>query len=243
MRVFEENLNENTKEIWLTEENVRHVVRVMRKQAGDKITVCDGEGKDFMCVIEETTKDSVLCKVEEVVPCDSEMKSKVTIFAGLGKGDKPEMIIQKCVELGAHNIVFFTSDNCVIKLGKGDNEKKTARYNKIARDAGKQSGRGVLPSVEPIVTFNEAVAMAKEYDLPLFLYECEDRFTLKNNLLNAEKHGTIAVITGPEGGFSLKEVEKCQQEGLVFTTLGKRILRCETAPIAALAAISAILEE
>lgn len=243
MRVFEENLNESTSEIWLTEENVRHVVRVMRKQAGDKITVCDGEGKDFMCVIEETTKDSVLCKVESVQPCDSEMKSKVTIFAGLGKGDKPEMIIQKCVELGAHNIVFFTSDNCVIKLGKGDNEKKTVRYNKIARDAGKQSGRGVLPKVEPIVTFKEAVEMAKSYDLPLFLYECEDRFTLKNNITNAEKHDTIAVITGPEGGFSLKEVELCKKEGLIFTTLGKRILRCETAPIAALAAISAILEE
>lgn len=243
MRVFEDNLSENTREIYLSEENVRHVARVMRKNTGDKLTVCDGRGLDFLCTVSEVTKDSVLCTVDKTVPCDSEMKSRVTVFAGIGKGDKPELIIQKCVELGAHKIVFFTSENCVVKLGKGDNEKKTARYGKIARDAGKQSGRGVLPQVEPIVTFEQAVCMAKEYDLPLFLYECEERFTLKNNLINAQKHDTIAVITGPEGGFSKKEAELCEKEGLVFTTLGKRILRCETAPIAALAAISAILEE
>lgn len=243
MRVFEENLSESAREIYLSEENVRHVARVMRKTPGDKLTVCDGRGLDFLCTVKSVDKDSVLCSVDKTEKATGEMESRVTVFAALGKGDKPELIIQKCVELGADKIVFFTSDNCVVKLNKGDGEKKAARYSKIARDAGKQSGRGILPAVEPIVTFKEAVNKAKKYDLPLFLYECEDRFTLKHNLSNAEKHGTIAVISGPEGGFSPKEVEMCRNEGLVFTTLGKRILRCETAPIAALAAISAILEE
>ena len=215
----------------------------MRKKIGDAITVCDGNGFDFVCEIEDNDSSALLCKVLEVKPCDTEMKSKVTIFAGLSKGDRFETMLQKCVELGASYIIPFTSENCVVKLSKGDDRKKTERYSKIARDAGKQSGRGVLPHVGEVLTFKEVCQKAKEMDLPLFLYECEDRFTIKNNLVNAKKHGTIAVITGPEGGFSPKEVELARENGLVFTTLGKRILRCETAPMAALAIISGILEE
>lgn len=242
MRVFEEIFDKNIEEIRLNGENSHHVGRVMRKSKGDKIVVCDGEGNDFFCTITDAS-GGIVCKVESAEKSRCEMPTRVIVFAGLSKGDRFEQLIQKCVELGAYKIIPFYSENCVVKLSKGDNEKKTERYNKIARDAGKQSGRGILPVVEPIISFEKACDMAKSTDLPLFLYECEERYTIKNNLIKAESFECISLISGPEGGFSKREAEYAQSLGLVFTTLGPRILRCETAPLAALAAIGAILEQ
>lgn len=241
MRIFEENISEKDARILLSDENTKHVSKVMRKTEGDIITVCDGRGLDFECVIEESGRDGTLCRVLSVSESTGELPFEVTVYAALSKGDRFETLIQKCVELGAAVIVPFSSENCVVKLDAKERIKKVERYRKIARDAGKQSGRGVLPKVEEIVTFEEAAEKAAQKGLALFLYECEELNTVKMRL-DGKMPSSLAIVSGPEGGFSKIEAVLAEKAGLLPTTLGKRILRCETAPMAALAAVCGILE-
>ena len=212
--------------------------KVLRLRVGDRLIVCDGAGKDHKCTVTRITPDEVEAEIFESVPCIGEPDVRVKILAGLPKGDKAELIIQKCVESGASEIIFFASHRCVAKLhGASDREKKLTRWQRIAEEAAKQSGRGIIPQVDYVDDLAEAFNRANETELPLFMYETGDRKPLKEVIESAGKLTSAAIITGPEGGFEPFEAELAGIMKLSVCSMGPRIYRCETAPVAALSAI------
>ncbi|MBR6208128.1 MAG: 16S rRNA (uracil(1498)-N(3))-methyltransferase [Oscillospiraceae bacterium] len=216
-------------------EDAEHV-RVLRLRVGDRLVICDGKGKDFHCSIKNLAPKEVEAEVFEVVPCKGEPSVKALILCGLPKGDKAEYIIQKCTEAGASEIWFFQSHRCVAKL-HGDADKKVSRWQRIAEEAAKQSGRGIIPTIGYLPDIAEAFNKAKETDLPLFLYETGERKSLKETIESAQELRSAAILTGPEGGFEPFEAELAAMMGLPLCSMGPRIFRCETAPVAALSAL------
>ena len=213
-------------------------VHVLRLKPGDDVILCDTEGSDYKCRIVKSTKEEVEAEVVEVVPCISEPDVKVSVLCGLPKGsDKTDYIIQKCVEAGAYEICFFKSDRCVAKIGDDGREKKMERWNRISEEAAKQSGRGIIPKVSWIGEYSEALNQANQKDLALFCYETGDRESVKDVLDSASGLNSVAVITGPEGGFAQFEADLAKALNFRICSLGDRILRCETAPVVALSAI------
>ena len=179
--------------------------------------------------------DKVEAEVIEVVPCPAEPSVAVTVLCGLPKGDRTDYIIQKCVEAGASEIVFFLSDRCVARPDAP--EKKLERWQRIAEEAAKQSGRGIIPQVRWAGEFAEALNIANQKELKIFLYETGEREGL-DAVLEANKSAkSVALITGPEGGFEPFEAELARALGFRICSMGPRILRCETAPLAALTAL------
>ena len=216
-------------------EDAQHA-KVLRLRVGERMVVCDGFGRDHHCTITKITPDQVEAEVFEVVPCLGEPSVKVSVLCGLPKGDRVDYIIQKCVEAGAAEIFFFHSQRCIVKLPKSD-DKKLERWQRIAQEAAKQSGRGLIPTVGVIADIAEAFNKAKTADLPLFMYETGERTPLKDVLEAAGPIASAALITGPEGGFEPFEAELAGIMGLKICSMGPRIFRCETAPVAALSAI------
>lgn len=219
---------------FITGEDANHA-RVLRLRIGDRLIVCDG-GKDHHCTVTKITPDEVEAEVFETVPCQGEPDVKAIILAGLPKGERADYIVQKCTEAGASEIWFFPSHRCVAHL-LGDGEKKIARWQRIAEEAAKQSGRGIIPQVGVLGDLAEAFNKANGTDLPLFMYETGERKPLREVLEGAGKFASAAVITGPEGGFEPYEAELAGVMGLKLCSMGPRIFRCETAPVAALSAI------
>ena len=209
-------------------------VKVLRLKPGEDVVICDGQGTDYKCRLVMADKEQAQVEVVEVVPCRGEPSVKVTVLCGLPKGDKTEYIIQKCVEAGAHEILFFQSNRCVARPEAP--EKKLERWQRISEEAAKQSGRGIIPKVDWIGEFADALNVAIQKDLGLFLYETGERESL-NTVLESNKHiETLALITGPEGGFAPFEADLARITGLHLCSMGERILRCETAPVVALTA-------
>lgn len=217
-------------------EDARHV-KVLRLRVGDHLILCDGQGKDFHCSVTKLNGDTVECEVFESRPCLAEPSVAVQILVGLPKGDKAETIIQKCVESGASEIWFFPSARCVMKLKSGSEDKKTERWQRVAEEAAKQSGRGIIPKVGLLKDLAEAFNRANSTDLPLFMYETGERESLRECVEKAGKIRSAAIITGPEGGFEAYEAELAGIMKLHICSMGPRIFRCETAPVAALSAL------
>lgn len=210
-------------------------VRVLRLRPGEDMIICDGEGTDYKCRLIKADKEQVEAEVIEVVPCPAEPTVKVSVLCGLPKGDKTDYIIQKCVEAGAYEIVFFDSERCIAKPDKP--EKKLERWQRISEEAAKQSGRGIIPAVSWAGTYVEALNIAYSKDLSILLYETGDREPL-NAVLEANKDiKTAAMITGPEGGFAPFEADMARKIGLHVCSMGERILRCETAPVVGVTAL------
>ena len=209
-------------------------VRVLRMRPGEDMIICDGQGTDYKCRLVSADKEQVEAEVLEVVRCPAEPSVKVTVLCGLPKGDRTDYIIQKCVEAGAYEIMFFSSKRCV---AKADNlEKKLERWQRIAEEAAKQSGRGIIPQVSWAGDFTAVLDISVKKDLGLFMYETGEREAL-NEVLDANKAiSTAAIITGPEGGFEQFEADLARVCGLHICSMGERILRCETAPVVALTA-------
>ena len=212
----------------LTGENAHHAGRVLRLRVGEGVTLCDGAGMDFDCTVEAVT-----CRVVSRHAADTEPKQSITLFMALPKGDKMEFIVQKAVELGVSRIVPYLSKNCVSRPDK--TEKKVERWRKIAAEAAKQCGRGRLPEAA-VVPVAQAIAQAAESETALFFYENEKRIGLRDALAGGVRD-TVSLMVGPEGGFDPAEAKAAVDAGLQSVSLGTRILRCETAPIAALAAV------
>ena len=209
-------------------------VRVLRLRPGEDVIICDGQGTDYRCRLVSADKEQAEAEVIEVVPCPAEPSVKVTVLCGLPKGDKTDYIIQKCVEAGACEIRFFSSDRCVAR--PENPEKKRERWQRIAEEAAKQSGRGIIPQVSWAGDFAAALDAAVKTDLGLFMYETGEREAL-NAVLEANRDiKTAAIITGPEGGFAPFEADLARICGLHICSMGERILRCETAPVVALTA-------
>jgi len=210
-------------------------IRVLRLRPGEDVIICDGEGTDYKCRLVQADKEQAEAEVLEVVRCPAEPSVKVTVLCGLPKGDRVDYIIQKCVEAGAQEIGFFLSERCVARPEQP--EKKLERWQRIAEEAAKQSGRGIIPQVFWVGDFAAALDAAVKKDLGLFLYETGERETL-NAVLDANKEiQTAALITGPEGGFAEFEAKLARLVGLHICSMGERILRCETAPVVALTAV------
>lgn len=212
-----------------------HLAKVLRVQKGEVLVLCNGMGVDYEAEVARATPEEVTLHILKSFPTAAEPALKAEVYIGYGKGDKMEWAIQKAVELGAVRIVPFFSKYTVVKAK--NEEQKNLRYARIAHEAAKQSGRGVLPQVAMPLGFEQMLAEAAKAEAPLFCYE-EGGETLRTALLPPPK--TVAIITGPEGGFAPEEAELAKQAGCKLVGLGPRILRCETAPVAALAAVMAL---
>lgn len=230
-KLFIENVDGGT--IILNEEQSRHIAKSLRMRQGDMITVCDGNETDYGCIIDEITKAQVILKVCYKQASQSEPDVKVSLYQGVPKGDKTEDIIQKCVELGVHEITPVLTKRSVSRPDAKQAEKKQIRYNKIALEAAQQSGRGIVPRVHKMTAFKDAVEGCNA-DLKIIFYEGGGE-PLKS-IINKDIK-SIAVFIGPEGGFEKEEVDAVLSSGGISATLGKRILRTQTAPVAALSAI------
>ena len=209
-------------------------VHVLRMRPGEDMIICDGQGTDYKCRLVKADKEQVEAEVIEVVRCPAEPSVKVTVLCGLPKGDKTDYIIQKCVEAGAYEILFFSSSRCIAKLG--NEEKKLERWQRIAEEAAKQSGRGIIPQVGWAGELADAFDVAVKKDVGLFMYETGEREAMGDVLEANKSVSTAAIVTGPEGGFAPFEAELANIVGLHLCSMGERILRCETAPVVALTA-------
>lgn len=220
----------------ITGDDARHISRVLRMKPGEELILCDEQGTDYTCRVETLSDSLVTLRVEGSQPSVSEPSVKITLFMALPKGDKMDYVIQKAVELGVNEIVPYSSSRCIVKLNEKDKAKKQERWARIALEAAKQSGRGIIPQVKMPVSFKEMLELAKKSELPLFFYEKERDVSLKS-LLTGRKFQSAAVIIGPEGGFEETEASLAKAAGIPSVSLGARILRCETAPGCAICAI------
>ena len=219
----------------LTGENAAHA-KVLRLKNGEEVTVCDGAGHECVCVISDISKDQVCLVVKSQLDTSAEASVKVSVYMAFSKGDKFEHVIQKATELGAFEIVAFPSARCVSKPDEKSLSKKLDRWQKIAASAAEQSGRGLIPTVITLNSYTEALQRAANADLGILFYENEQATTLRM-ALDSGTFGAVSLLTGPEGGLESREVEQATNMGLKVCTLGKRILRCETAPLCALSAV------
>ena len=210
-------------------------VRVLRLRPGEDLIICDAQGTDYKCRLVSAEPDKVEAEVIEVVSCPAEPSVAVTVLCGLPKGDRSDYTVQKCVEAGAYEIGFFSCSRCVAK--PENIEKKLERWQRIAEEAAKQSGRGIIPQVSWAGEYVEALNIANQKELKIFLYETGEREGL-DAVLEANKTAkTVALITGPEGGFAPFEADLARIVGLHICSMGERILRCETAPVVATTAV------
>lgn len=219
----------------LTGDNAQHA-KVLRLKNGDQILVCDGQGTEGLCRIENSAGGALELSVLAVRPSATEPRVRVRIFMAYPKSDKLEHVIQKATELGAREIIAFPSARCVSKPDDKSLKKKVERWQKIASSAAEQSGRGRIPEVVVLGSFAEALKRGAEADLPMLFYENERATTLHMALTSCE-YKTVSLLTGPEGGLEEKEVNQAMDAGWKVCTLGRRILRCETAPLCALSAV------
>ena len=225
-------------------DDVKHIRDVLRMKPGDSITATCGRGVDYHCEIERIDTGEIFLRIKDETPDASELPVKISLYQALPKGDKLELIIQKAVELGVYEVVPVRTARCVVKLDDVKASKKQIRLQKIAEEAAKQSGRGIVPEVKPVTDFSDAVKMLASSDHIFIPYElCED-YALAERLSKSVCEGvkSIAVFIGPEGGFESSEVESVRQAGGEEISLGHRILRTETAAIAVLAHLMMTIE-
>ena len=216
--------------IRLNGSDVNHMKNVLRMHAGERVTVSDGAGKTYQCVIDSYEDKEAVLKIESQEESSTELPSRIYLFQGLPKQEKMEWIVQKSVELGAYQIVPAA--------------KKQERWQEISRNAAKQSGRSVIPEVIPVCTFKEALEQAKQLDVILVPYECAEGMKETKTLLEKIGPGqSVGIFIGPEGGFEEAEIEQALAAGAHTITLGKRILRTETAGLTTLSVLMFHLEE
>lgn len=221
-------------EVYIGGEDGRHIARALRMRPGEGLILCDGRGTDYACTVVSCDGEGALVRVEGSSPTVSEPRARVTVCQCLAKGDKLETVTQKAVELGAVELWLVESARCVVRLDGKSAGKKTARLQKVAREAAMQSGRGIIPAVRPPQPLKQALEAAAREGEVLFFYE-QGRESLKAALEKAGER--LFLFVGPEGGFAPQEAELAQSLGARLLTLGPRILRTETAPLAALAAV------
>ncbi len=218
--------------IQLTGENAAHA-RVLRLKPGEQVLVCDGKGMEALCRVCDQEYLLSVCEVRESA---AEASIRAGIYMALPKADKLEHVIQKATELGAYEIVTFPTERCVSRPDEKSLKKKLERWQKIAASAAEQSGRGIIPEVIVLESYQKALERAARADISIVFYENEHATTLHQTLQEKQYH-TISLLSGPEGGFEESEIEKARAAGLRVCTLGSRILRCETAPLCALSAV------
>lgn len=210
--------------------------KVLRLRDGDCVTLCDAEGNDYHGTISDVSAGRYSVVLHRTEPSRTEPRCRISVYMAFAKSDKLEHVIQKATELGAFEVVAFPSARCVSRPDDGSLPKKCERWQKIAAAAAEQCGRGRIPQVRTAASLAQAVSQAAQADLPVLLYENEEKRSLRA-AVEASRFQTASLVTGPEGGFDPEEVRQAAEAGMQICSLGPRILRCETAPLCALSAL------
>ena len=228
----------------ITGKDFNHIKNVLRMKTGEELAVSNGtDGKEYRCGIEEFTEDEVICTLRFVKEDALELPAKVYLFQGLPKADKMELIIQKAVELGVYQVIPVSCKRAVVKLDEKKAKSKIARWQGIAEAAAKQSKRGIIPEVKDVMTMKQAIAYSRQCQVKLIPYELAEGMEKTKEIISSLKPGEdVAIFIGPEGGFEEAEVQAAMESGIVPITLGKRILRTETAGMTVLSWIMYQLE-
>lgn len=236
MWFYVENSQITEQEIQITGSDVNHIRNVLRMKQGDHLTICDGEGTDYECEIESLTPEKVIARIVEMGPNETELPARIYLFQGLPKKDKMELIIQKAVELGVYEIIPVAMKRCVVRLEDPKKEqKKLGRWQTIAHSAAKQCGRGILPKVKEVMTLEQAASYASGLSKCLVPYELAEGMAQSQKAVKeAAKAPSVGIFIGPEGGFDQAEIETLRKNNAEPVTLGRRILRTETAGLTAL---------
>lgn len=230
--------------ISITGGDVNHIRNVLRMTAGEKLCVVNGQNnKEYFCEITEICEGEVKVRICEIQEAEQELPCRIVLFQGLPKSDKMELIIQKSVELGVSEIVPVSTARVIVKLDARKEQNKRKRWMSISESAAKQSGRMYIPEVSPIMTFAQALEYARSLDVKLIPYELAEGMDRTRERMSQIKPGqSVGVFIGPEGGFEQSEIEKALSEGFCPVTLGRRILRTETAGLVTLAMLVYNLE-
>lgn len=232
------------KEISLTGTDVNHIRNVLRMRVGEEVLISDGQGRDYRCVLEEIGEEQVKARICWVLEGNAELPSRITLYQGLPKGDKMEFIIQKCVELGVSRIVPVNTKRTVVRLDAKKEQNRLKRWAGICESAAKQSGRGVIPEISGVKSFAEALEDASAQETCLIPYELAKDMKHTREVFSSIRPGaSVGILIGPEGGFEEAEVEAAVAAGAQPITLGRRILRTETAGMAVLSMLVYLLEE
>ena len=225
--------------------DVNHIKNVLRMSSGDKLIICNGQGKDCYCIIDRVDDKEISCNIISELITDTELNTKITLFQGLPKKDKMELIIQKAVELGVHEIIPVMTKRVIVKLeDKKREEKKLERWQAIAESAAKQSHRGIIPKIRPVISYGKALEECSKMDIALIPYENAEGITRTREIIaSLSKYSSVGVVIGPEGGFEETEIELALERNTIPITLGRRILRTETAGLAVLSMMMLSLEK
>lgn len=230
-------------QIYIVGSDVNHMKNVLRMKVGEKFQVSDGNDKKYVCRIEQMNEEEVQAGILEEMQADTELPSKIYLFQGLPKNDKMELIVQKAVELGVWEVIPVSTKRAVVKLDVKKALKKVERWNAISESGAKQSGRTIIPKVTSVMTYREALSYAEQLDVVMIPYELAEGMEETKQFIDAIQPGqSVGVFIGSEGGFEREEVEFAIQKGARPITLGKRILRTETAGLAVLAVLMYHLE-
>ena len=223
--------------------DVNHMKNVLRMRIGEEVTVSDGQGKEYLCQVRDFEEEQVQLKIVETKASDVELPSKIYLFQGLPKQEKMELIVQKCVELGIYAVVPVSMKRCVVKLDDKKATSKLTRWQGIAEAAAKQSKRGIIPQITKVMTFAQALEYSSTAQVRLVPYELAEGMDRTREIIEQIQPGQdIAVFIGPEGGFDEAEIGKAIEAGMQPITLGKRILRTETAGMTVLSILMYHLE-
>jgi 16S rRNA (uracil1498-N3)-methyltransferase len=243
-RFYVEHCSDAEKSITIYGEDAHHIRNVLRLRAGEEIIISDGGSRDYICSLSLLENDRVVADIVDICDNSAELPVRITLFQGMPKADKMELIIQKAVELGAASIVPVMTKRTVVKLEPKKELRKLERFQSIAESAAKQSGRGVIPKVQDFMNFREAVDLAASMDMVLIPYEEARGMEYARQVIDKIKDKkSLGIFIGPEGGFAKEEVEYAIQKGAKCITLGNRILRTETAGMAILSIIMFALDK
>ncbi len=242
---FAEHKNIGTENIVLEGSVYNHIRNVLRLKAGTEIMISSGDNMNYLCSITDFSENEIICKIISSHETINELPVKISVFQGLPKGDKMELVVQKAVELGAFSIIPVAMERSVVRLDAKKARAKGERWNTIALNAAQQSKRTFLPEVEEVMTFNEAIKKAEEeFDHIILPYECAEGYAYTREILSGiGKNSKVAIFIGPEGGFDQKEIDLSIKAGARIITLGRRILRTETAALMLLSIFNYIFEE
>ena len=226
----------------LTGENASHIARSLRMKVGEEVVLCDGKGMDYCCIIEKITKSEVHLSVAFKTPSETESEIKISVYQGLPKGDKMAEVVKKCTEIGAHDFHPVIMKRSIMKVDEKSAERKLARLRKIASEAASQSRRGIIPEVYAFENFSEALEKCECERIIIFYENGGEKLNTVLKKFKEENVKSIAIIIGAEGGIDESELQLAEEKGAVIATLGKRILRTQTAPVCAVSNILYELE-
>lgn len=240
-----DKIDEVNNEISISGSDKNHILNVLRIEENEEISISNGvDEKEYRCDIKEILEDEIILNIRFIKEAGVELPNKIYLFQGLPKNDKMELIIQKCTELGIAEIIPVQMSRCVVKLDKKKSDSKIKRWQAIADSAAKQSQRNIIPRIQEVISYKQAIKYAKDMEVRLVPYELAGNMQATRDIINAIECGQrIAIFIGPEGGFSKEEIQLALDEEFTPITLGRRILRTETAGLATLAMIVYATEE